>query len=61
MAHLRVAVADVLAGAAQRHVLQHRDVILDERGGADDETSGMVEEHALADARRRVDVGLEHR
>ena len=58
--HLGVAVADVLAGAAQRHVLQHRDVVLDDRRGADDEPRRVIEEDTLADPRLGVDVGLEH-
>lgn len=54
-----MAVAALLAGAAERDVLQHRDIVLDHRGLADHEAGGMVEEDALADAGGRVDVGLE--
>ena len=57
---LRVAVAALLAGAAERHVLQHGDVVLDHGRRADDKAGRMVEEDAAADPRRRVDVGLEH-
>ncbi len=54
-----MAVARLLAGAAESHALKDRDIILDHRRLADDEAGGMVEEHALAHAHGRVDVGLE--
>ena len=53
VADLRMAVAGLLAGAAQRHALQDRDVVLDHRRLADDEAGRVVEEDALADARGR--------
>ena len=58
---LGMTVAVFLARAAQRHTLENGDVVLDDGGRADDKTRGMVEEYALADARGRIDVGLEHR
>ena len=58
---LRMAVAVFLAGAAERHVMQHRDVVADHRGLADHEAGGVIEEDAAADLRRRMDVALEHR
>src|SRR6185295_7230400 len=57
---LRVAVAMVLAGAAQCHVMQNGDVILDLRGLADHQPGRVVEEDAATNLRRRMDVGLEH-
>jgi hypothetical protein len=59
-ADLRVPVAPLLARAAERHVLEHGDVVLDHGGGAHHEARGVVEEDAPSDSRRRVDVGLEH-
>ena len=59
VADLRMAVAALLAGAAERHVLEDRDVVLDHRGLADDEAGGMVEEDAAAHRHGRIDVGLE--
>ena len=56
--NLRMAVAAFLAGAAKRHAVQDRDVIADHSRFAHHEAGRMVEEDALADARRRIDVGL---
>ena len=42
------------------HVLQHRNVVLDDRGRADDEAGRVIEENAFADPRRRMDIGLEY-
>ena len=61
VADLGVTVTAGLAGAAQRHGVQDRDVVLDHRRLANDEAGGVVEEDALADAGGRVDIGLEHR
>ena len=60
-ADFRMAVADLLAGAAERHALQDRHVVLDDRRLADHQAGGMVEEDALADPRRRIDVDVENR
>ena len=59
VADLGMAVAGLLAGAAERHVLQDRDIVLDHRRLADDEAGGVVEEDAAAHRHRRIDVGLE--
>src|SRR5690242_21520411 len=59
--NLRVTVLVLLAGAAERDAVQDRHVVVDDSGLAADEAGGMVEEDAAADARRRIDVGLEHR
>src|SRR5258708_31841880 len=58
-ADLRVAVAGLLAGAAERHSMQHRDVVLDHGRLAHHETRGVVEENAAPDARGRVYIALE--
>src|SRR5215470_19171212 len=58
---LRVAVAMILAGATQRHVVQNRDVILDHRGLADHKPGRVIEKDAAPDRSCRMDVGLEHR
>src|SRR5215510_15219022 len=59
--NLGMAVARLLAGAAKRHLLQDRDVILDHSGLTHDEPGGMVKEDAAPDWHGRIDVGLEHR
>ena len=51
MADFWMAVAALLAGAAQRHAVQDRDVVLDHRCRADHEAGGVIEENALADPR----------
>ena len=61
MADLGMPVAGLLAGAAERHALQDRDVVLDHRRLADDQAGRVIEEDALADARGGVDVDAEHR
>ena len=53
MANFWMAVATFVAGAAQRHAMQDRHVILDNRCRADHEAGGVIEENALADASRR--------
>ena len=55
----RVAVAGLLAGAAERDILQNRNIVFDHRRRADDEAGRMIEKHALPYARRRMNVGLE--
>ena len=61
MANLRVAILILFAGAAERHAMQNRDVVLDDGGLAADEAGGVIEEDATADPGRRIDVGLEDR
>ena len=61
VADLRMAVAVILAGAAERDAVQHRDVVADHRGLADHEAGGVIEEDAAADLGGRMDVALEHR
>jgi hypothetical protein len=53
-------VAADLARAAQRDLVQHREVVLDDRGLADDDRGGVVEHDAPPDASARVDVDGEH-
>ena len=45
--HLRMAIAHFFACAAERHILQHRNVVLDQSGRADHQSSGVIEEQAL--------------
>ena len=54
-----MAIAALLAGAAEGHILQDRDIVLDHRRLPDDKAGGVIEEDALAERRRRIDVGLE--
>src|SRR4051812_48243022 len=49
-----------LAGAAERHVVQNRNVVLDHRGLAAHKASRVIEENAAADPRIRIDVALEY-
>src|SRR5690606_32378552 len=58
---LRMPVAARLAGSAQRHIVQDRDIVLDDSRLAAREAGRMIEEDALADAGGRIDVGLEYR
>ena len=60
VADLGMAVLFGLAGAAQGHALQDRDIVADGGGLPDHEAGGMVEHDALADPCGRVDVDLEH-
>ena len=60
-ADFRMAISRLLAGAAERHLLQDRHVILDDRGLADHDAGGVIEEDAASDAHRWIDVGLEYR
>ena len=53
VANLGMAILVLLAGAAERDAVQDRDVVLDHRGLAADETGGVIEEDAAADLRRR--------
>ena len=55
----RMPVADLLAGAAQGHVLKHRNIVFDHRRRADDKAGRVIEKYAFADPRRRMNVGLE--
>src|SRR3954454_12687099 len=57
----RMTVLVLLAGAAERDAMQDRDVVLDKCRLTADETGGVIEEDAAADARGGVDVGLEYR
>ena len=50
--NFRMPVAGLFAGAAKRHVVQHGDVVPDDRGLAHHETGRVVEENAPADLRR---------
>ena len=56
-----MAVAALLAGAAQGHAVQHRDAVLDDGGLADHHAGAVVDEDALADHRAGMDVEAEQR
>ena len=60
-ANLRMAVFVLLARPAERHVVQDRDVIIDDRSFTDDKAGRMIEEYAAADLGGRIDVALEDR
>ena len=51
----------LFAGAAERHIMQDRNIVADFRGFTDDQAGGVIEENATADFRRRMDIALEHR
>ena len=53
---LRVAIAAFLTGPAQRNVLQHRDVVADDGGFANDDTCSVVDENPASQARGWVNV-----
>ena len=54
-----MAVAFLLAGAAQRHAVQHRDVVFHHRGLADDDAGGVVDHDAAAEPGGGMDVDAE--
>jgi hypothetical protein len=58
-ADLGMPVAVLLAGAAQRHRMQHRDVVADHRGLADHDGMGMVDHDPLPDPCPGMDVDPE--
>ena len=51
-----MALAHVLARAAQRHVLIERDVVADFGRLADDHAHAVIDEQSLADGRAGVDL-----
>ena len=60
-AHRRVALGaeGVFAGGAERDAVEAVEVGAEDRGRADDDAGGVVEHHAVAHRRRRVDVDEE--
>ena len=54
-----MAVAILLAGAAKGHGVQHRDVVADDRGLADDDRMRVVDHDPVAHPRSRMDVDPE--
>src|SRR6202044_4116615 len=61
VADFRMPVFILLAGAAERHVVEKRDVVFDHCGLADHKPSGMIEEDAAPDPRRRMNIALKYR
>ncbi len=59
VANLGMPVSPLLAGAAQSHVLEHGDIVLDDGRSAHDEARRMIEEDAASDPGSRVNIGLE--
>ena len=57
---LRVAIAGVLAGAAEGDLVQQRHVVLDDRRFADHHAGGVVDQDAFPDPRRGVNIDAEH-
>ena len=60
-ANFRMAIFVFLASAAERHAMEDRDVVVDDRGFADYQPGRVIEEDAASDARIRIDVGPKHR
>src|SRR5690606_17846569 len=60
VADLRMPVGALLAGTAECHAVQDRDIVADDGSLADDEPRRMIEEDAFADPGRRVDIRLEN-
>src|SRR5215831_14080879 len=60
VADLRVPVADLVAAAPERHVMQQGDVVIDHRGLADHKACGVIKKNAAADAGGGVNVALEY-
>src|ERR1035441_8445849 len=57
---LRMPISRFLAGSAQCHVMQQRDIVIDLGGLTDHQTGGMVQKDAPAQTGCRVDIGLKH-
>ncbi len=60
VAHLGMSVAGLFASAAERHLVQHGNVVLDDRGLAHHHAGGVIDEDSLADPRRRMNVDPEY-
>ncbi len=56
-----MAVFVLLAGTAERHVVQDRNIIFDDGGLTDDQPGRMIQENTAADFRRWIDIALEDR
>src|SRR5665213_3603846 len=56
---LGMTVASLLARAAKRHAVQHRDIVFDDSRLADHDAGRMVHENPTADTRRRMNVHRE--
>jgi len=58
--NLRVAVPGLVAGPSERHLLQYRDVVVEDGSSADDEAGGMAEEDTPTERHSRMDIGLKN-
>src|SRR5262245_2988565 len=56
-ANFWMAIARLLAGSAERHVLQNRHIVLDQGGLAHHQAGGVIEEDSAPDAHGRIDIG----
>jgi hypothetical protein len=59
-ADFRVPVAGLVTGAAESHILQDRNIVVDDACRPDYEAGRVIQEDAFANNRRWIDVGLEH-
>src|SRR6185312_2954181 len=57
---LGMTVLVLLAGAAERHAVQDRNIVVDHGSFAADEAGRVIEENAASDFRGGIDVGLKH-
>src|SRR5262249_22769465 len=57
----RMAVAGFFAGAAERHVVQHGNIVIDDGRFADDKPARVIEEDTAADLCGRMNIALKHR
>src|SRR5262249_55030938 len=57
----RMTILVLLAGTAERHIVQDRHIILDHGRFTDHEPGGVVQKYAAANLCRRIDVALKHR
>ena len=51
-----MSIPSYLPGSTERHFMEHREVVVDDGGFADDHARGVVEEDSFADAGPRMDV-----
>src|SRR4029450_10478684 len=59
-ADFRVAVLLLLSRTAQRHIVQERHVVLNDRGFTHHNACSVIEEYAAVNFRRRIDIALKY-